>query len=136
MQDVVVNPGILPFLTIHPCTTITPLPSFGSPSPSSSQDAMLQRVSLDRDQSQSYSCRLAKVLQKWRGVFNGRQYFPDRRNRQDSCESGVTFGEGIVSTDRFCLTGKCQIGGYFSSIGVNGCNMGVNQQKALKFHGI
>ena len=33
--------------------------------------------------------------QKWRGVFNRRQYFPDRRNRQDSCKSGVTFGEGI-----------------------------------------
>ena len=34
--------------------------------------------------------------QKWRGVFNPRQYFPDRRNRQDSCKSSVTFGEGIV----------------------------------------
>ena len=33
MPDVVVNPGILPFLTPHPRTTFTPLPSSGTPSP-------------------------------------------------------------------------------------------------------
>jgi len=30
-----------------------------------------------------------------RGVFNRRQHFTNRRNRQNSCKSGVIHGEGI-----------------------------------------
>jgi len=32
-----------------------------------------------------------------RAIFNRREDFPNRRNRQDSCKSSMNFGEGIVS---------------------------------------
>jgi hypothetical protein len=50
----------------------------------------------DRHQgAEIHAAEIKFARQKRRGVFNRREDFPSSGNRQDSCKSGVSFGEGI-----------------------------------------